>query len=142
MLSQVARFVSSSIGKKVLMALSGLALIGFLVAHVAGNLTLYADEEGAAFNAYAEQLEATQPLLFALEVGLLATFVVHIALAFAVTRRNQEARRRGYRVRSSFGRRTFASSSMVVTGVVASCARIAAFSATNPPSSASDMKRR
>lgn len=118
MQSWLARFVSSSIGKKVLMALSGLALIGFLFVHVAGNLSLFADGEGTAFNAYAGKLEATQPLLFVAEIALLALFVVHVSLALVVTRGNQEARRKGYAVRSSLGRRTLASSSMVVTGLL------------------------
>ena len=48
MLSWLGRFLGSSIGKKALMALSGLGLLGFLVGHLAGNLTIYFDEDGEA----------------------------------------------------------------------------------------------
>ena len=48
MLSWLTRTLQSSIGKKAIMSLSGLALIGFLIAHLAGNLTFFADADGAA----------------------------------------------------------------------------------------------
>ncbi|MCP3920251.1 MAG: succinate dehydrogenase cytochrome b subunit [bacterium] len=118
MLSWLARFLSSSIGKKVAMALSGLALIGFLIAHLAGNLTLYVDDDGTAFNAYAHKLESYGPLLIVAEIGLVALFLVHIGLALSVTRANREARDTRYQQRSSMGNKTAASSSMLITGLI------------------------
>jgi len=117
MLSWVGRFLSSSIGKKAAMALTGLGLVGFLVVHLLGNLTLYADDTGEAFNHYAETLEAN-PFLPVAEIGLALLFAAHIALAVRVTAENREARRQGYRLRASMGERTLASATMIVTGVI------------------------
>jgi succinate dehydrogenase / fumarate reductase cytochrome b subunit len=117
MLSWFGRLLSSSIGKKVFMALSGLALIGFLVVHVAGNLTLFADEDGSSFNAYAHTLESN-PLLPIAEVGLLVLLVAHIALGLRVSMENKAARESRYELRASMGEKTLASSSMLVTGII------------------------
>lgn len=117
MLDGFRRIVRSSLGKKFLMALSGLALLGFLMVHLAGNLLLYRGEQGADFDAYAHALESN-PLLPIAELGLLALFVTHIALAFRVSAENRDARLTGYRIRASKGEKTVASASMLVTGVV------------------------
>jgi succinate dehydrogenase / fumarate reductase cytochrome b subunit len=99
------------------MACTGLLLIGFLIAHLAGNLLLYADSEGRAFDAYASTLE-NSPLLPAAEAGLALLFCVHIVLAVRVQRANREARDVAYRARSSHGARTPGSATMVATGVI------------------------
>ena len=91
--------LSSSVGKKVLMAITGLGLCGFLIAHLAGNLLLYVGP--AAYNHYAESLHAQQALLLVAEVGLLLLFVVHIGLSLKVTQDNQTARPIGYEVKQS-----------------------------------------
>jgi succinate dehydrogenase / fumarate reductase cytochrome b subunit len=115
MFPRLRTFLESSIGKKSVMAVSGLMLFGFLVVHLAGNLLLYTGNE--AFNAYARALESN-PLLPVAEVGLAALFVVHIASALSVSRRNREARPAGYQVRAGKGGRTLASSSMLLTGLL------------------------
>ena len=66
----------SSIGKKLMMAVTGLSFCAFLAGHLAGNLTIYAGE--AAFNSYAEHLHALGPLITLAEIGLLIFAVVHI----------------------------------------------------------------
>jgi succinate dehydrogenase / fumarate reductase cytochrome b subunit len=109
--------LASSIGKKAVMAVSGLLLIGFLVAHLAGNLLIFAGKDGQAFDDYARKLEEN-PLLPVVEVGLFLLFAVHIALALRVTGENRQARRQGYAIRASMGERTLASASMIVTGIV------------------------
>lgn len=91
--------LSSSVGKKVLMAITGLGLCGFLVAHLAGNLLLYAGPE--AYNHYAESLHAQQVLLVVAEIGLLLLFVVHIGLSLKLTQENQSARPVGYEMKQS-----------------------------------------
>lgn len=116
MLSWFGRFLSTSIGKKTLMALTGLALVGFLIAHLLGNLTLYTGNE--AFNAYAQKLEDLGPLLWVAEIGLLVLFAVHIGLALKTSRENKDAREHRYQVRASHGQRSFASSSMLITGLI------------------------
>lgn len=97
------------------MAVTGLSLVGFLVVHLAGNLTLYQD--GDTFNAYATKLESYGVGLHAVEIGLLAVFAVHIVLALRLARENSAARSTRYRVRAGEGRRTAGSSTMVVTGL-------------------------
>ena len=84
----------TSVGQKLLMALTGLALCGFLVAHLAGNLLLYAGE--AQFNEYAEKLHSLGPLLWAAEVGLLGLFFAHIGLALSTAAMSKRARKSKY----------------------------------------------
>ncbi len=115
-MSWLDRFLHSSIGRKFLVSMTGLLLIGFLVVHLAGNLTLFADSTGETFTKYEHSLDSN-PLLPIAELVLLAIFVVHIGLAVRVSLANREARRHGYAVRTSLGQRTFASGTMVVTGL-------------------------
>lgn len=116
MLSWLGRFLSSSIGKKSLMALSGLSLVGFLVAHLLGNLSLFAGNE--AFNEYAQKLEDLGPLLMVAEVGLLVLFIVHMGLALRTSKENREARDSRYQMRGTHGKSTFASRTMLITGLI------------------------
>ena len=99
------------------MAASGLSLVGFLIAHLAGNLLIFSGEDGSAFDSYAKALESNPLLPFA-EIALALLFVVHIAMALSVSFRNREARSQGYAVRANMGRKTLASASMLVTGLV------------------------
>lgn len=117
MLSWLRRTLDSSIGKKVLMALTGLSLIGFLIGHLAGNLTLFADANGETFTTYATTLNSN-PALPVIEIGLTLLFLAHIVLAFKVTRENREARAKGYTLRNDHGARTPGSRSMMITGVM------------------------
>ena len=107
--------VTSSIGKKQCMAISGLGLCLFLTVHLAGNLLLFAGPK--VFNGYAATIEAN-PLLIPSEIVLLFTFLVHICFAIPVTLENRKARPIRYVVSASKGRRTFASSTMWLSGVV------------------------
>jgi len=116
-MDRLVRFLNSSIGKKFSMAVTGLLLIGFLVTHLLGNLTLYADDTGEMFNAYEHAL-TSNPLLPIAEVGLLVLFVIHIALGIRVTLENRESRKSDYQIRSTKGARTLASGSMIITGVL------------------------
>jgi succinate dehydrogenase / fumarate reductase cytochrome b subunit len=116
MLRRLAEFLRSSIGKKVAMALSGIALYAFLVAHLLGNLTLLGGNR--AFNAYAEKLRAAGPLLVAAEIGLALVAAVHVYLAVRVSLENRDARLERYRVRASRGAASAGSLSMLVTGAI------------------------
>ena len=116
MFTWLRRVLSSSIGKKTGMALSGLALVGFLIVHLLGNLSIL--DSDSAFNAYAQKLEDLGPLLIVAEIGLLALFLFHITLALMVSLRNKGARSVGYRSKGSMGEKTLASRSMLVTGLL------------------------
>jgi len=111
------RTLDSSLGKKFLVAATGIALVGFLVVHLSGNLTLYADKTGQSFDAYAHALDSN-PLLPIAEVFLGLLFVAHIVFALRSNVRNREARSQGYAVRASLGKKNLSSVSMVVTGLV------------------------
>src|SRR5262245_10474866 len=102
-----------SIGKKQLMALTGLGLYLFLIVHLAGNLLVFAGPE--SFNGYARRLEEN-PLLIPAEVALLALFVAHVLLALAVTIENRLARPDRYVMKRREGGKTLGSSTMVLTG--------------------------
>lgn len=111
------RTLDSSLGKKFLVAATGIALVGFLVVHLSGNLTLYADRSGGSFDAYAHTLDSN-PLLPIAEIFLGLLFVAHITFALRANVRNREARSQGYAVRASLGKKNLSSVSMVVTGLV------------------------
>lgn len=118
MLRWFANALDSSVGRKALMALTGLFLFVFLIGHLAGNLTLFFDADGTAFNAYVEKIKSFGALVYVAEVGLAALFLAHIALGIRLTLQNREARRQKYVVRATHGRETPASGSMIVTGLV------------------------
>ena len=105
-----------SIGKKLMMAVTGLAFIGFLMAHLAGNLTIYGG--GEAFNAYAEKLHSLGPLLTVFELGLVLFAGVHIITGIFLFLKNQQARPAGYSRYASSGGRTLSSRTMPYTGLI------------------------
>jgi len=117
MFSWLGRFLSTSIGMKTVMAITGLSLVGFLITHLLGNINLWIGGD-EAFNAYAHHLESYGWLLNVAEVGLLAIFVVHAALALKLTAANRAARPVGYRRREAMGGMTPGSGTMLVTGLV------------------------
>jgi succinate dehydrogenase / fumarate reductase, cytochrome b subunit len=111
----------SSVGKKYVGAVSGIALMLFIIVHLGGNLTMFAGDGGRLFNSYAHHLEALGPLLYVAEMGLLAIFVFHAIAGIAVQLDKWKARPKGYAVSATKGgpsRQTLASRSMIVTGLV------------------------
>ena len=107
------RFLNSSIGRKYVMAVTGLSLTAFLLVHMAGNLTLYVGND--AFNAYAHVLESN-PLLPLAELGLAGLFLVHVVFALLLTKRNRQSRSEGYQASLGMGAKTLASTTMWITG--------------------------
>lgn len=112
----LADLLLSSIGKKLLMAVTGLCFCGFLAVHLAGNLTLYAG--GSMFNAYAEHLHALGPLLSVAEIGMLAFALVHVGTGLTLFVQNLRARPSRYAVNKAAGGRTPGSQTMPYTGLV------------------------
>jgi succinate dehydrogenase / fumarate reductase cytochrome b subunit len=108
--------LGSSVGKKIMMALTGLAFIGFLAAHLAGNLTIYSGE--AAFNGYAEKLQSLGPLLNLFRTGLIGLALVHILTGLYLFFQNRKARPDRYAVDKSAGGRTLSSRTMPYTGLI------------------------
>lgn len=92
---------SSTLGRKVVMALTGLFIILFLAVHLAGNLQLLKDDGGEAFNVYAYFM-THNPLIKTISYVNYAFFIFHIVWAVLLTRKNKEARgAEGYAVKSS-----------------------------------------
>lgn len=106
----------TSIGKKLIMAITGLSFCCFLVLHLAGNLTVY--KGGAAFNAYAAKLHALGPLLTIAEWGLLLLALAHILTAATLFYENLKARPVRYAAKKRAGGRTLGSATMPYTGVL------------------------
>lgn len=109
----------SSIGKKMLMALTGLCFCGFLVMHLLGNLNLFAGKE--AFNGYSEKLHSLGGLITIAEFGLLALAVIHIGFGLTLFFQNWQARPSRYAVNKWGGGRTFRSATMPYTGLFLLC---------------------
>ncbi len=115
-MSAVATFLASSIGRKLLMALTGLLLILFLVTHLAANLLILVD--GAAYNDYSHAL-ISNPLIYIAEFGLVALFVAHFASGIVIFMRGRSARPENYRDDRWAGgnsNKSFSSSTMILTG--------------------------
>jgi succinate dehydrogenase / fumarate reductase cytochrome b subunit len=108
--------LGTSIGKKLMMAATGLSFIGFLAVHLAGNLTLYGGAD--AFNSYAEHLHALGPLLGAAEFGLLGLFLVHVVSGLIIFWQNFNARPTRYAVNRNPGGKTIGSATMPYTGLL------------------------
>ncbi len=107
-------FWRSSIGGKVTMAVTGLLLFGFVVAHLLGNLQLFAGAE--KLNAYAKMLADTGVLLWVARIGLMVIFVLHVVTAIRLSRANKVARPVAYQHEDTV-QATFASRSMVFSGL-------------------------
>lgn len=121
MLRWIANALASSVGRKALLAVTGLALVGFLVEHLYGNLKLiplFVSADGTDFEAYREHLHSWGWLLTVGEIGLFALFACHAFLALKLTLENREARRSRYVVRNDRGAKTFGSASMFYTGTL------------------------
>jgi succinate dehydrogenase / fumarate reductase cytochrome b subunit len=80
----------SSVGAKFLIALTGIGLTGFVIAHMLGNLQIFMGQ--ARLNHYAKFLKDLGPTLWAARFGLLVLFVVHVALSIRLKQRATEAR--------------------------------------------------
>lgn len=92
--SAVARFWDSSIGKKGVMAVTGLIMVAFLISHVLGNLQVF--EGPLKINEYSAALRRLGPLLYLVRGVLIVSVVLHIIAAYQLTRRKQIARPVGY----------------------------------------------
>jgi len=118
MTSAVNHYFCSSIGRKQLIALTGLLLCGFLVGHLTGNFLLLVGPD--AFNLYGHKLASLGVLLYAVEAVLTIIFLVHLGLAIKLTLENKKARgQQNYLMKVRTGRgTTFMSQTMPYTGFV------------------------
>ena len=119
-----SEFFTSSIGKKLVMSLSGLFLISFLVVHVGLNLTVFNDlpifdpnDDGRMFNKAAHFMGSTVVIRI-MEIGLFVFFLIHIIQGYVLTAQNQSKRKVGYKVGLGSRGTTWYSKSMGLLGTL------------------------
>jgi succinate dehydrogenase / fumarate reductase, cytochrome b subunit len=115
--SRFRRLFSSSVGTKLLMGLTGLALFIYMVLHLAGNALIFAGQD--IFNEYSHAL-ISNPLIIPIELGLLAIFLIHIYKAIRMWIGNNDARPVGYLKKERAGhtsRKTLSSTTMIGSGL-------------------------
>ncbi|NDD92286.1 hypothetical protein EBZ37_09400, partial [bacterium] len=106
----------SSIGKKKLVGLTGLLISLFTLSHMAGNLLMFVGPD--AYNTYSHKL-VTNPAIYLAEAGLVAFFLIHIALTVQLTRANRAARPVGYAGSASGVKKTsFAAKTAILSGAL------------------------
>jgi succinate dehydrogenase / fumarate reductase, cytochrome b subunit len=108
--------VKSSVGKKLLMSITGLCFCGFLAGHLGGNLTIYGGKE--MFLSYAEHLHSLGVFLRFAEWGLLTFALIHVVTGLTLFYQNYKARPVRYMVNKRGGGRTLGSATMPYTGVL------------------------
>lgn len=118
---RLVQAASTSIGSKILIALTGLALAVFLIAHLAGNLLFLAGPD--VFNDYSHAL-ISNPLVYVAEAGLIAVFLLHIVKTVSGVAANRAARPQRYaatrwaKTKNPKSRKSWASTTMIVTGSI------------------------
>jgi succinate dehydrogenase / fumarate reductase cytochrome b subunit len=108
-------YLRSSTGQKFLMAVSGLALLAFVIAHLLGNLQIFLGPD--ALNRYSAFLKSTGELLWMARIGLLAMVAIHIWTAVALTLENRAARPIPY-ARKDYIEASYASRTMHISGLI------------------------
>ena len=109
------KFLTSSIGRKYVMAVTGIFLFGFVVVHMLGNLQIYLGQD--ALNSYAEHLEEMPLLLWPARTFLLVTLLTHIVVAISLANENRAARPVRYAYRDTI-QASYAFRTMVMSGII------------------------
>lgn len=95
----LSRFWQSTVGKKIVMAVTGIIGILFVIGHMAGNLQMFYPDAPVAMKHYAELLRTSMPVLWAIRIGLLTAVVLHAVAAYQLTMLSKAARPEAYAVR-------------------------------------------
>ncbi len=109
------RLLSDSIGRKVVMAITGLLMVLFVVGHLLGNLSIFAGADG--INAYAAKLHAMPAVVWATRIVMLTAVLFHLVISIQITLENNAANPSKYAVDRHL-RATFASKNMIWTGLL------------------------
>ena len=112
----VWKSLNSSIGKKLVMAITGICLILFLVIHLINNLTLYAGPE--LFNTVVKSLDSIKPLIRVIEIILALIFILHIFNGVRLWIENKKARPVNYKINGSSKNTTVFSRTAFITGSI------------------------
>jgi len=111
-------FYTTTTGKKIVMAVTGLVLVGFVVVHMAGNLGIFAGAE--SFNHYAALLRTSMPLLWTARLVLLGSVVLHVRAAMQLYALKAAARPVAY-AKKTYRAAPLASRFMIVSGYALAC---------------------
>ena len=109
------QFLSSSVGRKVLMAITGFFMLFFVTVHLMGNSTIFIGP--SALNSYAENLHSLGPLVWIFRIFMFLMLAVHLYFGITLTLENNAANPSKY-AKSSKLRATFASQTMIWTGLL------------------------
>lgn len=116
-MSWVTKTLSSTLGRKLIMALTGLFLILFLTGHVSGNMLLFKGDGGEAFNIYAKFM-TTNPAVKILSYLTYISVIGHVIYSIMLTSKNKSARPIGYAESKASTNSTMASRNMGVLGTI------------------------
>lgn len=112
----LVNFLTSSIGRKLVMSLTGLFLCFYLIIHVAGNMQLFLDDNGEAFNTYAHFM-TNNPLITVVAWGTKLAILLHAIVGILLYFKNKAARNVGYKVNNTKAS-TWASRNMALLGSI------------------------
>ena len=112
-MSLAAAIFRSTLGKKFIMALTGMGLFAFVVMHMVGNLQIFLGPQ--SINDYGYFLQSKPELVWGARLGLLAIVVLHIWAAISLSAENRAARPTGYAVNRPVGS-SYASRTMLMSG--------------------------
>jgi succinate dehydrogenase / fumarate reductase, cytochrome b subunit len=118
-MNNITRFCQSSIGKKWIVAFTGLVLVAYVLGHLAGNLQIFLPSKGN-INAYGAFLHSLGPLLWVIRGFLLACLIIHIGVTIQLALENRRARPQGYAT-TTYRRSSLAGRSMVMSGLIVLC---------------------
>jgi succinate dehydrogenase / fumarate reductase, cytochrome b subunit len=116
-MSWVSKTLSSTLGRKVIMALTGLFLILFLVVHLIGNLQLLLPDNGESFNLYAESM-AHNPLIKVVSIGNFVFIILHVIYSILLARHNKRSRPIDYAVTKASTNSSWSSRNMGILGTI------------------------
>jgi len=118
-MNSICQYTKSTVGKKTIVAVTGLAMVGFLFVHMLGNLQMFegagATPELTKMNQYAKLLKSEMSLLWAARLGLLAAVITHIYFTISLTLQNKKARPESYANKKTYS--TLQSRTMIWGGV-------------------------
>src|ERR1051326_9616727 len=112
----ISNFYHSSVGKKMIVAVTGIVLILFVIGHLLGNLQIYLGPEW--INGYSQHLHDLGPLLWLIRIFLLAIVITHIYVTIQLAIENRRARPDAY-IDKRYVKDSFASSHLVTIGLTA-----------------------
>ncbi len=115
----IVSFLNSSVGRKLIMGLTGFFLCSFLLVHLYINLFLFKQDAGMTYDAYSEFM-ATYPLIRPLEIVLFAGFLIHAVIGVWLWLLNRRIRPQRYAVSGASETSDLSSRVMFITGVVVS----------------------